>query len=84
MSRDPTFDDSIRIFSTDNFSGNLWISEIVCTEHFTFGLIPVIIVSLSTIPSSIAKAVVKVLKTDPSSKTPLVKEAKTGKVEKIN
>ena len=69
---EPTFDDLIKISSTDKFFGCSLISVISCIEHLIFLGIFFIIVSVSTNLCYKAKAIVKVLKIEPSSYTPLV------------
>ena len=63
----PTLDDLIKISSTDKSFGNSLISEILCLEHLIdFGIF-LIIVFGSTRLFFYSKAIVKVLKIDPSS-----------------
>ena len=70
--KEPIFEDLIRISSTDKLSGKSCISPIVCIEHLTLSGILSIIVCGDKMFSSRASAIVNVLKTDPSSKTPFV------------
>ena len=67
MSKVPTFDDLINIFSTDKFLGNSFISEISNFEHLIDRGISLIIVCGFTSSVSKARAIVKVLKIEPSS-----------------
>ena len=63
------FEERTKISSTDKFFGNFFISEISCLEHFIDSSIFLITVLGFTMLLSMARAIVKVLKIEPSSYT---------------